>query len=140
MKRFTSVGAIVLALATALAFAAQSRPEQSQPPKEDYDSGAYLFKTFCASCHGEDGRGQGPASPALRVPATDLTTIRARAGGVFPRDTLIKVIDGRESIAPHFAGEMPVWGRALRSIEGDDERAIRRRVSTLVDHLETLQR
>jgi len=29
------------------------------------EEGAKLYKTYCASCHGEQGRGDGPASAGL---------------------------------------------------------------------------
>ena len=30
------------------------------------DSGARMFKGYCAACHGLDGKGDGPAAPALK--------------------------------------------------------------------------
>ena len=35
--------------------------------------GEALFRTHCASCHGSEGRGDGPAAPALDGPPADLT-------------------------------------------------------------------
>ena len=37
------------------------------------DRGAALFAENCASCHGADGRGDGPAAASLPVPPADLT-------------------------------------------------------------------
>jgi mono/diheme cytochrome c family protein len=36
------------------------------------------FTAYCAVCHGVDGRGNGPAAPAMKVPVPDLTTLAAR--------------------------------------------------------------
>ncbi len=35
--------------------------------------GATLYPQHCASCHGADGRGDGPAAKGLRIPPADLT-------------------------------------------------------------------
>lgn len=37
------------------------------------DDGADLYVAHCASCHGADGRGDGPAAKGLPVPPADLT-------------------------------------------------------------------
>jgi mono/diheme cytochrome c family protein len=72
--------------------------------------GAELFKRFCASCHGDKGRGDGPVAPFFKVSPPDLTRIARRHGGEFPAEQVRKIIDGREVPAPHGAREMPVWG------------------------------
>jgi hypothetical protein len=102
---------------------------------------------YCADCHGEDGRGEGSKIFGLSRPPPDLTTLKARNGGVFPRDRLLRIIDGREDIKDHGDREMPVWGdwfkmeaeEGLGGAEGDEE-TIRKRINRLIDFLETLQR
>ena len=37
------------------------------------EQGAALFRTHCMSCHGQTGRGDGPAAAALDAPPADLT-------------------------------------------------------------------
>jgi mono/diheme cytochrome c family protein len=37
------------------------------------DRGAQLYRTHCASCHGEHGRGDGPAGASLDPRPTDLS-------------------------------------------------------------------
>ena len=106
---------------------------------QGYSSGPYLYRTFCASCHGDAGRGDGPVASLLRVPAPDLTTIRGRHGGTFPRAQMIAIVDGRTPVAGHGRGEMPVWGDVLRVTEGHDERTIAARIEALVTYLESLQ-
>jgi mono/diheme cytochrome c family protein len=72
--------------------------------------GAELYQRFCASCHGDTGRGDGPVAPFFKVSPPDLTRIARRHGGEFPAEQVRKIIDGREVPAPHGAREMPVWG------------------------------
>jgi mono/diheme cytochrome c family protein len=47
-------------------------------------SGKEMYNAYCASCHGADGKGDGPAAPALKAPPTNLTTLAAKNGGAFP--------------------------------------------------------
>ena len=46
--------------------------------------GAASFQQYCASCHGTDARGNGPAAAALRTRPADLTRIAARRGPEVP--------------------------------------------------------
>lgn len=114
-------------------------PAQDRAPKQEYNSGEYLYRTFCASCHGESGRGDGPAARTLPHPATDLTLLAIRAGGMFPRDEITRIIDGRDAVPAHDTPDMPRWGKVLRQLEGD-ERATQRRIEALVKQLESIQR
>lgn len=38
------------------------------------NSGKAMFETYCAVCHGKDGKGDGPAASAMKIPPFDLTT------------------------------------------------------------------
>jgi len=77
-------------------------------PDEQPLSGRQLYRTYCASCHGVDGRGGGPAAPALRAEPTDLTRLEAR--GAFDESRIMAVIDGRRQVDAHGSRVMPVWG------------------------------
>jgi mono/diheme cytochrome c family protein len=71
--------------------------------------GAAIYGDFCATCHGAEGRGDGPMADVLAVEVPDLTRIAARAGGAFPRYDVVAKIDGRDPVVSH-GGAMPVWG------------------------------
>jgi mono/diheme cytochrome c family protein len=124
---------------TVLLSSAAAVRAQVTPPTQDYASGAYLFRTFCASCHGESGKGDGPIAGALRVPTPDLTLLAARADGVFPRSAVYASVDGRRAVGIHGPSGMPIWGDALRLTQGQDESIVRRRIDALVLHIESLQ-
>lgn len=107
----------------------------------DY-SGEELFERFCASCHGESGRGDGPVAPHLKVAPADLTAI-SRRYGEFPAGRIRETIDGRGLIDAHGRREMPVWGYEFFVESGADRRAEREMhalIEKLVEHLRTLQR
>lgn len=40
--------------------------------------GAAIFKTYCATCHGERGKGDGPASPGLAAKPANLQMLAGR--------------------------------------------------------------
>jgi len=110
---------------------------QDLPPLIRSVKGPDLFHAYCASCHGPDGRGRGPAAPAFRS-MPDLTTLARRAGGQFPDARVRKVIMGDEIITAHGSREMPVWGPIFHQIEEDVDRG-NVRLENLVKYLESIQ-
>jgi mono/diheme cytochrome c family protein len=97
----------------------------------------------CASCHGVDGRGDGPVAAALRVPPADLTSLAERHGGTFPRDYVIAIITGEQNVSGHGTREMPVWSEHFGTVFGATAPAAiyaRRRLELLADHVASLQR
>jgi mono/diheme cytochrome c family protein len=103
------------------------------------EADARLFRTYCASCHGTTGRGDGPVAEELRKTPPDLTRYAARNGGVFPSEHLRLVIDGRE-VAAHGTRDMPVWGDAFRqTAEGLSADEVKARIDAIVRFLEGIQ-
>ena len=68
------------------------------------DAGAALYRRYCASYHGVDGRGDGAAAGALTPRPTDLTRLTTDL------PTLMAQIDGRRAVRAHGTSAMPVWG------------------------------
>jgi mono/diheme cytochrome c family protein len=103
-------------------------------------SGSDLFRFYCASCHGPDGRGHGPVAVSLRMPPPDLTTLSRRHGGSFPRPDVEWYLTGDEPrpVAAHGSRDMPVWGPIFRALDPDD-RTRTVRIANILDHMESLQ-
>src|SRR5262245_14544880 len=129
---------IVLFLLTSGALARQARPGAAAP-RQDYASGEYLYRAFCASCHGSHGAGDGIVASILRVPPPNLTTIASRNGGEFPAEQVSRTIDGRRTTVAHGPGEMPIWGDVLKITEGQSEAVVAKRIAALVTFVESLQ-
>ena len=121
-------------------------PSRSFGDDQAGGSGEHAFGLYCADCHGENGLGDGPKAFGLSVRPPDLARLSLRNGGVFPRERLQAIIDGRETLKNHGGREMPVWGvwfkmeaeEDLGGVEGD-EGSVQSRITSLIDYLESLQ-
>jgi hypothetical protein len=72
--------------------------------------GEALYRRYCASCHGLQGRGDGPLAETLKRRPTDLTQLAKQGGGNLDEPKLLSFIDGRRPVKEHGPREMPVWG------------------------------
>ena len=103
----------------------------------DDPSGAVLFTRHCASCHGAEGRGDGPAAGALATQPPDLTALRQEV------PELMKSIDGSRTLRAHGSAAMPVWGPIFEAELGGEPHARRTtllRLEQLAEHVRELQR
>ena len=127
--------AVVIGVATASA----QDPAAARPTTTEH--GSTVFRTYCASCHGESAQGDGPLAAALRRRPPDLTAIAARHDGAFPTEKVYRIIDGRERVPGHGGPDMPVWGDAfLRSSESATKETVSARIRRLVEYLDSIQR
>jgi mono/diheme cytochrome c family protein len=78
----------------------------------DASKGEYIAS--CATCHGEDGKGNGPLGAALKTRPADLTVLAKKNNGVFPISAIYDAIDGRQVVTAHGTREMPIWGNRFR--------------------------
>jgi mono/diheme cytochrome c family protein len=128
MRFFASLSTMcAVALGTALVAAA--------PQAQTEDMSRTDYQAFCSSCHGATGQGDGPLAASMRTKPADLTQVKTKNDGVFPKDRIMKLVtDGHES-----AG-MPAWGQVFaKSQQSVGPDAARLRVEALVQYLETLQ-
>ena len=101
-------------------------------------SGQEMFKTYCAPCHGQDGRGTGPAAAALKKSPANLTELTSRNGGKFPELKVFATIKGDADVSAHGSKDMPVWGALFPSVSrGEGE--VQLRISNLTDYVKSIQ-
>lgn len=132
-------GALLIVVLLSGAGASAAAQEASSPRAVPAPSGATLYRTYCAVCHGPDAHGRGPLASSLRVAPTDLTQLARRRGGTFPALAVTRSIDGRDTVRGHGTGDMPVWGDAFeRSVDAGPD-AVRARIEALVGYLASLQ-
>ena len=128
MKRWSVMLALpVLAVATLVA---------AQTAKYE---GSADYQTFCASCHGPAGKGDGVVAASLRRRPADLTQLSKKSAGVFPVERVSKTIDG--GAATHGGStDMPerasVFAKSRDSGNPDDVKA---RIEALVKYIERIQ-
>jgi mono/diheme cytochrome c family protein len=108
------------------------------------ESGKRDYLTDCAPCHAADGKGRVPAMREVKgYRSVDLTQLSRTHGGQFPRQTVYDAIDGSARFPLHFVGDMPRWGLRYQDKNKDlgaqDREEIRRKISALVDYIESLQ-
>lgn len=138
---------IALTLVTAFLLLGEFASWGDRPVKRNPDEkvmliqslkGADLFRSYCASCHGRDGKGDGPVAPALNAKVPDLTTIAQRHGGVFPEKWVTELIEGPKSVLAHGSREMPIWGPIFHQIENDHDYG-QVRLKNVSDYLRSIQ-
>jgi len=142
MRALPRIAVVLATVFSAVLLAGISIPAAQAQAFEQY-SGEETFQRFCASCHGETGRGDGPVAAGLAIAVPDLTLLAERHGNDFPESAMRKIIDGREIVIVHGTRYMPVWGYEFWLEEGADENAQRNVeiiVDNLIDYLETIQR
>ncbi|MFZ7091969.1 c-type cytochrome [Primorskyibacter sp. 2E233] len=76
---------------------------------QDADIGRAHYHAHCATCHGLEGRGDGPMAGVLLIKPVNLTELSAQNGGTFPLERVVKRIDGRDPLVSH-GSPMPVYG------------------------------
>jgi mono/diheme cytochrome c family protein len=135
--RLTSFGLLFL---MAFPAGAQDKPTAvGKAPSPTATSGKKTYAHYCASCHGTDARGNGPAAVVLKTTPPDLTTLAKRHGGKFPYDYVFNVLRFGTRFASHGSSDMPIWGPVFGSMENYDEVAVRKRIKDLSDYLASLQ-
>ena len=101
--------------------------------------GDNLYKAYCASCHGDDAKGNGPLAASMKVAPPDLTLISVRNGGKFPLARVDRIISGEEALpSGHGARSMPVWGPVFSQVTRDQDLG-RVRIDNLARYLRDIQ-
>src|SRR5262245_58047725 len=101
------------------------------------DTGKVLYDRYRASCHGKDGRGDGPAAAALSPRPTDLT----RLTSALP--ALMEQISGRQKVVAHGSSAMPVWGVVFEESllhEAHGRRTALLQLREIAEHARSLQK
>lgn len=135
--------------ALACVLGAMAAQAQSPAPTTAVDLGKLEFTDNCASCHGVEGKGNGPLVWLLQKSPPDLTQLAKKNGGVLPVNRMYAVIEGSAAVPSHGTRDMPIWGREYRIEEGQRLRearglyepaeVVRARILTLIEYISRLQ-
>jgi len=110
-------------------------PVSYTPPS----SGKEMYLAYCASCHGKDGRGDGPAASALKSAPADLTQLTLKNGSKFPEGHVAQTIRGDSNTISHGSKDMPVWGPIFRALGTKSDGVVQLRILNLTNYIASLQ-
>jgi mono/diheme cytochrome c family protein len=129
---------VAFAVLTFTAAAAYAQPQVKRAPIKPVNASDArgMFSSYCASCHGMEGKGNGPAASAMSKTPADLTHIATRNGGTFPDVKVKRYIEGLDEMSAHGSRDMPVWGPLFRDLNRDTAQI---RVQALNDYLKSIQ-
>jgi mono/diheme cytochrome c family protein len=119
--------------------AQETSSKKAAPQGKTTPSGKTLFMQHCASCHGDDAKGAGPAALALKKQPPDLTTLAKRNHGKFPYNEVSKTIGGDVEVPAHGSREMPTWGPLFLALTDLNTREAERLTTTLTEYIKSLQ-
>ena len=140
MLKSLLVTAMAAVTAVSLSFADQAGSKVVIPvTKTAPTSGQQMYTSYCAPCHGTDGRGNGPAASALKAQPTDLTALSRNNHGKFPDTHVVAVLQFGSNVPAHGSASMPVWGPILGNMNRMHNQEKQLRISNLSHYLETIQ-
>jgi mono/diheme cytochrome c family protein len=99
-----------------------------------------MYASYCAVCHGANATGNGPAQSALKISATDLTTLAQKNGGKYPAMHVSSVLRGDAELAAHGSKDMPVWGPLFRNMSQGHDAEVQQRIANINSYIESLQK
>jgi len=131
-------------IAAGVVYANQSAPNTVVVPvgKAPENDGKQMFLSFCAPCHGVDGRGNGPMAAALKQQPANLTLLSKHNGGQFPANHVASVLQFGTRNPSHGTAQMPVWGPMFSNMDSANmpqANATALRISNLSAYLRSLQ-
>lgn len=135
MIKYVLVAVVTLAVSAGAA-GAQTKIEKGPIKQTPASDAKVMFDTYCAVCHGKEGKGNGQAAASLTKVPADLTRIAARSGGTFPEVKVRRYIEGLDEVPAHGTRDMPMWGDLFKSLNRDTA-AIR--VEGLAQYLKGMQ-
>lgn len=135
------VGIGALTVAGMSSSAQEQKPEiQHVPPATTSPaSGREMFMNYCAACHGQDAKGNGPAAAALKQAPANLTELAQENGGKFPDMKVTAVLRGEAKVAAHGSQEMPVWGPVFWRMSQGHAAEVQQRIANLIRYLKSMQ-
>lgn len=102
-------------------------------------AGEVIYLRYCAACHGQSMKGDGPVASGLVKKPIDLTQISKENAGVFPLEKVMASIDGRKTTRMHGSPDMPVWGEIFALTTGTDAPSAELAVKRIAHYLWTGQ-
>jgi mono/diheme cytochrome c family protein len=114
----------------------EKNPKKKPVTHREPESGAQLYKNYCAACHGIEGKGDGPVVRFLKLPPADLSTLAQRNNGKYPTDRVAATLHSGTDSGAHGTSDMPIWGPVFKS---QGKGVAQMRIQKLTEFIESLQ-
>ena len=155
MMRTSRRGGVVAGIAALVAWSLAG-PAQAADDMA-LQQGKQLYTKYCASCHGQSGKGDGTVGTMLNPKPSDLTQIAKKNGGKFPFYEVMLLINGRAPTGqnqdtslpglPKAHGEagMPVWGEVFsrdemsKGTDMDLQLATTGKIMMITEYIQSIQ-
>lgn len=106
-------------------------------------AGEEMYASYCSACHGDKGKGDGPAAAAMTTAPSDLTTLSKSHNGRFPRTHVyFSILNGKARQKGEQGYYMPSWKGPFYSLctgQRGCDAEVQMRVVRLTDYLQSLQ-
>ena len=103
------------------------------------NDGHEMYVSYCAPCHGTNGKGHGPAADALKPGPSDLTLLTKNNQGHFPDSHIVAILQFGTEVPAHGSATMPVWGPILGKMNRTNAQDKQQRISNLSRYLQSIQ-
>ena len=133
------ITATVGILAAGVTFADQQSKIVIPADRTSATSGEQMFASYCAPCHGANGKGLGPAATAMKQKPTDLTLHSKKNHGKYPDTHVVSILQFGTEVSAHGSASMPVWGPILGNMNRSNLQDKQLRISNLARYLEQIQ-
>jgi len=138
LQRFVLVP-MSAALAAGVGYAQSNTNTPTTLQQTSAANGKQMFVSYCASCHGANGKGDGPVAASLKMPPPDLTMLSKNNHGEFPDRHILAVLENGTGVPSHGTAEMPVWGPLLARLDRANPDVKHLRISNLTAYLKSIQ-
>ena len=140
MFRRVVLASVIATAVVGLSYASQSDSKVNMVGHEPASDGRQMYMSYCASCHGADGRGNGPLATSLKTPPSDLTRLSNNNKGEYPSNYVTSVLQSGISAPGHGTTAMPVWGSIFARLDGGQSSLTKAlRISNLNQYLRKIQ-
>jgi mono/diheme cytochrome c family protein len=138
-RRFTVSAPILVAVLCGISFGSTATVAQTaKPERAAVDRGKASFRESCAACHGEGGKGNGPAPNAMKHRPTNLSALARQKGG-FRASDVEASIKGTSQVVAHGSPGMMVWGAFFLADANGNQARADARIRDLVAFIESIQ-
>src|SRR3569833_2134460 len=133
------IAASIGVLTASISFADQTGKIVIPAPRTAANNGQQMYTSYCAPCHGVDGKGRGAVGASISIQPSDLTQLLRKNHGKYPDTHVVSILQFGTEGSVHGSARMPIWGPILGTMNRANLQDKQLRISNLARYLETIQ-